>query len=273
MADQMSRHAHRPIPLLFAIAGMAILNLQGTSAANARHGVFSLQGTSPANARHGVSSLHRIGPANARHVVFGLPGTSPVDPQRGFFSLQGIGPVNARSVFRDHPSWPGVCSVFSRHPCAPTVCSVFQREPCVPEIEYPIDQDLRLTIVSAVSDVKADRADAAAGARADTSQGLSTLSDMFDALRACWIPPPDDEARPGMQMTVRFSFRGNGEIISPPRVTYKSPDAPPETTNTYHDAITAALDRCTPMPFTTGLGGAVAGRPIAIRFVDDRTRK
>jgi hypothetical protein len=254
MADQMSRHAHRPIPFLFAIAGVAILNLQGSS---------------PANARHGVSSLQRIGPANARHVVFGLPGTSSVNPQRGFFGPQGIGPLNARSVFRGHPSWPGVCSVFSRRPCAPTVCSVFQRGPCVPEIEYPIDEDLRLTIVSAVSDVKADRA----GARADTVQGLSTLSDMFDALRACWIPPPEDEARPGMQMTVRFSFRGNGEIISPPRVTYKSPDAPPETTNIYHDAITAALDRCTPMPFTTGLGGAVAGRPIAIRFVDDRTRK
>jgi hypothetical protein len=254
----MSRHAHKPIPLLFVIAGMAILNLQGASPANARHGVFSLQGT---------------GPANARHSLFGLQGIGPLNPRRSFFSLQRIGPVSARSVFTRHPSWPGVCSVFSRHPCAPTVCSVFQREPCVPEIEYPIDQDLRLTIVTAVSDVKADRPDAAAGARVDTGQGLSTLSDMFDALRACWIPPPDDEARPGMQMTIRFSFRGNGEIISPPRVTYKSPDAPPEATNIYHDAITAALDRCTPMPFTTGLGGAVAGRPIAIRFVDDRTRK
>jgi hypothetical protein len=252
MADQMSRHARRPISLRFAIAGMAIL---------------SLQGSSPANARHSVSALHRIGPANARRVVFGLPGTSPVNPQRSLFGLQGIGPVNARSVFSHHPSWPGVCSVFSRYPCVPTVCSVFQRGPCVPEIEYPIDEDLRLTIVSAVSDVKADRA------RADTGQGLSTLSDMFDALRACWVPPPDDEARPGMQMTVRFSFRGNGEIISPPRVTYKSPDAPPVTTDIYHDTITAALDRCTPMPFTNGLGGAVAGRPIAIRFVDDRTRK
>jgi hypothetical protein len=35
-------------------------------------------------------------------------------------------------------------------------------------------------------------------------------------------------------------------------------------------AITAALERCTPLPFTDGLGGAVAGRPIAIRFVDNR---
>ena len=40
----------------------------------------------------------------------------------------------------------GACSVFDRHPCAPTVCSVFRRGPCMPEIEYPIGQDLRLTI-------------------------------------------------------------------------------------------------------------------------------
>jgi hypothetical protein len=40
---------------------------------------------------------------------------------------------------------------------------------------------------------------------------------------------------------------------------------------TYLDAITASLKRCTPLPFTPGLGGALAGRPIAIRFIDDRS--
>jgi hypothetical protein len=31
-----------------------------------------------------------------------------------------------------------------------------------------------------------------------------------------------------------------------------------------------ALERCTPLRFTPGLGGAIAGRPIAIRYVDNR---
>jgi hypothetical protein len=93
---------------------------------------------------------------------------------------------------------------------------------------------------------------------------------MFDALRSCWVPPPQDEARPGMQMTVRLSFKRNGEIFGPPRVVYVSHDAPEKTRNVYHDAITSALDRCTPLPFTAGLGGAIAGRPIAVRFVDNR---
>jgi hypothetical protein len=73
-----------------------------------------------------------------------------------------------------------------------------------------------------------------------------------------------------MQMSVRFAFKRSGEIIATPRVTYVSPGASPETRETYLHAINAALERCTPLPFTEGLGGAVAGRPIAIRFVDDR---
>ena len=48
------------------------------------------------------------------------------------------------------------------------------------------------------------------------------------------------------------------------------PDAKPAVREVYHDAITQALQRCTPMPFSAGLGGAVAGRPINIRYVDNR---
>jgi hypothetical protein len=180
--------------------------------------------------------------------------------------VPGAGPANAQ------------CSVFNRHPCMPTVCSVFQRRPCVPDIDYPLGEDLRLTISSAAAERKTGGAepdaglDAAADKPADEHK-LNTIRDLFAALRACWVPPPDDQERPGMQMSVRLSFKRTGEMIAAPRVTYTSPDAPPETRNVYHDAITAALERCTPLPFTAGLGGALAGRPIAIRFVDDRDRQ
>jgi hypothetical protein len=30
------------------------------------------------------------------------------------------------------------------------------------------------------------------------------------------------------------------------------------------------LNACLPLKFTSGLGGALAGRPIAIRYVDNR---
>jgi hypothetical protein len=167
------------------------------------------------------------------------------------------------------------CSVFSRHPCVPNVCSVLSRHPCIPEPVYPFSEDLRLTIVSAAPDPTSRRPEAVADpeveGRAAAEHRLDTIRDMFNALRACWVPPPQDDARPGMQMSVRLSFRRSGELIGAPRVTYASPDAPPAARDTYHDAILAALARCAPLPFTPGLGGAVAGRPVAIRFVDNRT--
>jgi hypothetical protein len=60
-------------------------------------------------------------------------------------------------------------------------------------------------------------------------------------------------------------------MIAPPRMTYASHDAPADVRNIYRDAIGAALKRCTPLHFSEGMGGAIAGRPIAVRFVDDRT--
>jgi hypothetical protein len=50
-----------------------------------------------------------------------------------------------------------------------------------------------------------------------------------------------------------------------------SPGTSKEVRKTYLDAVTASIKRCTPLPFSRGLGGALAGRPIAIRFIDDRT--
>ena len=73
-----------------------------------------------------------------------------------------------------------------------------------------------------------------------------------------------------MEYTIRFGFKRNGEILAPPRVTYSSHDAPAEVRDVHRDAVNAALARCTPLHFTDGMAGAVAGRPIANRFVDNR---
>jgi hypothetical protein len=181
------------------------------------------------------------------------------------------------------------CSVFYRHPCNPTFCGAFHRGPCFPEFDDSIGQDLRLTIVTPSADgtTPATRADAdhpsgtephdatgqdAAHQDADGARKLDSIKDMFAALRACWVPPAESDAKPGMQMSVRFAFKRTGEIIGTPRVTYTTPNTPGDVRDIYHNAITAALERCTPMRFTRGMGGAVAGRPIAIRFVDNRKK-
>ena len=94
---------------------------------------------------------------------------------------------------------------------------------------------------------------------------------MYAALRTCWKPPPKDSARHGMEYTVRFALKRDGEIMAPPRVTYSSHDAPAGVREVYRDAVNAALGRCTPLHLSQRMGRAVAGRPIAIRFVDNRT--
>jgi hypothetical protein len=172
------------------------------------------------------------------------------------------------------------CSVLSGRPCHPSFCGVFHGGPCMPYYLPPIGEDLRLTIVSA-DDPTGNTAGAAKGDQAgsdnETANGradehpLDSISAMFAALRACWVPPPKDEARHGMEYAIRFAFKRDGEIVAPPRVTYASHDAPADVRDVYRDAVAAALKRCTPLHFSDGMGGAVAGRPIAVRFVDNRT--
>lgn len=178
------------------------------------------------------------------------------------------------SVFANPYPW----SVLNPHPYHPSFCSVFSHHPCQPDFNYPFGENLQLTIKSRADEAPQQVAAASApDAKAiddkdkdAAERRLNTIGDMFEALRACWVPPAKDESRPGTQLSVRLSFKRNGEPVGPPRVTYVSAGTPPDVRKTYLDAVTAALNRCTPLPFTRGLGGALAGRPIAIRFVDDR---
>jgi hypothetical protein len=90
-------------------------------------------------------------------------------------------------------------------------------------------------------------------------------------MQSLWIPSPKCTRRCAQQYTIRFAFKRDGEIVAPPRRTYSNRQAPDEVRNIYADAIDAALKRCTPLHFSAGMAGAVAGRPIIVRFVDQRT--
>ena len=102
---------------------------------------------------------------------------------------------------------------------------------------------------------------------------INTLADVFTALRACWVPPLLQIAPAEMQITVRLSFRRSGALLGPPRITYESKDITEEQRTAYRRAVMATLQRCTPLPFTEALGQAIAGRPLTIRFVDQRKQR
>lgn len=101
---------------------------------------------------------------------------------------------------------------------------------------------------------------------------LSSLADVNRALRACWRWPPLSEARPGMELRVRLSFRRNGEIFGI-RLTYQTPNVSDEKRALYYGALLAALSRCSPLPFSESLGEAIAGRPLNFHIHDTRQQR
>jgi hypothetical protein len=195
------------------------------------------------------------------------------------------------------------CSILSGGPCHPTFCSAFQRGPCFPQYQPALGEELRLTIESKDDDdappgnsnppvpghpppatitfegvlygtvtVKSagDQTGSTGQERAN-EHTLDSIAAMYGALRGCWVPPPKAKARHGMEYTILFAFKRDGDVVAPPRVTYASHDAPAAVRDVYRDAVDAALTRCTPLHFTDSMGGAIAGHPIALRFIDNRT--
>lgn len=98
---------------------------------------------------------------------------------------------------------------------------------------------------------------------------LDSLKEIFVRLHSCWKPPPLSLANP-IDITVVVSFNREGVILGHPRITYESEQASDNDRLQYRVAVMETLQRCAPLPFTEGLGGAVAGRPLTIPF---RTRK
>ncbi|TFZ58360.1 MULTISPECIES: hypothetical protein [Methylobacteriaceae] len=104
-----------------------------------------------------------------------------------------------------------------------------------------------------------------------------TLKALYPALAACWKAPEGLSRFERAEITARLSLRRDGSVIGTPQITFaKTPFA-----NTPGDArardilIRATLDaiaRCTPVRLTPALGGAIAGRPLALRFIYDGPR-
>jgi hypothetical protein len=95
---------------------------------------------------------------------------------------------------------------------------------------------------------------------------VDNIKEAFARLRTCWKPPLASQANPDVEITVIVSFRRDGTILGHPKITYESEHATDNDRLVYRIAVMETLQRCTPMPFTEGMGGAVAGRPFAIRF-------
>ena len=101
-------------------------------------------------------------------------------------------------------------------------------------------------------------------ARAEPER-LDSIRDVVVKLHSCWKPPPLSQANP-IDITVVVSFNREGVILGHPRITYESEQASDNDRLQYRIAVMETLQRCTPLPFTEGMAGAIAGRPFAVQF-------
>jgi hypothetical protein len=108
---------------------------------------------------------------------------------------------------------------------------------------------------------------------AENRQPINTIADLIAAVRKCWKPPPAEQAHAGMQITVRFSITRDGRLQGKAAIRYESPDASEDERMAYRLAVADSLAHCAPFPVTEGLGNAIAGKPITIRFIDTRKQR
>jgi hypothetical protein len=154
---------------------------------------------------------------------------------------------------------PRTCGVFDGPGCNPYQCGILDGPGCIAQAQVGVGETLQLTLgARATGDAK------------KPGGQLNTIRDLFAALRACWTPPAPENAHRDMQMSMRFSLKRDGTLIGAPRVSYASRGVSQKTRDLYRDAIAQSLQGCTPFPFTKGFAGAIAGRPIVIRIIDDR---
>jgi hypothetical protein len=138
---------------------------------------------------------------------------------------------------------------------------------------YGIGQDLRLIIKIKDKDDQTPVAEQPDNDEHGASDEIDNISGLFRALRACWVGPPADKVRPGMQITIRFSLNRDGNIIGAPHLTYATKGVSDDDRKTYYKVILEGLARCTPFHLTKGMGGAIAGRPLIIRYIETRGQR
>jgi len=96
---------------------------------------------------------------------------------------------------------------------------------------------------------------------------IDRIADIFQAIQACWRPPAGSGFS-GQEITLRLSFKRNGEVLGQPRITYYKEGTQKDQREPFVRAVREAFERCTPLPFTESFGRAIAGRIFSFRFVD-----
>jgi hypothetical protein len=95
---------------------------------------------------------------------------------------------------------------------------------------------------------------------------LHSRYDMQRALVECLSSLRAPECRVGIKLTVRLTFNAHGALEGRPRFTYVASYVPNEVRDKYEKIFVEALDRCTPLNFSSDFGSGIAGTPLLLRL-------
>ncbi|SRR5579871_4753150 len=119
--------------------------------------------------------------------------------------------------------------------------------------------------LACTAQAQADRGGGPTCAQVAPGTPVNTIKEVFEKLRQCWKAPKAEGTNP-IDITVIVSFNRSGGILGHPKITYETPQATDRDRLAYRVAVMETLQRCTPMPFTESMAGAIAGRPFAVQF-------
>ncbi|WP_158814462.1 hypothetical protein [Methylocapsa sp. S129] len=95
----------------------------------------------------------------------------------------------------------------------------------------------------------------------------NTLPDLWRELGAC-VRAPGGHA--GSELTIVFSLRRDGSLLGTPRITHSHLIGGADAQKAFVAGAIGALAKCLPVKITDELGGAIAGRLLAIRIAGRR---
>lgn len=92
----------------------------------------------------------------------------------------------------------------------------------------------------------------------------NTLQELFSQLDNCLVVP---NGAVGSELTVVFSLRRDGSLLGRPRISFAKLQGSATEQRAFAEGVASAFNKCLPASITDGLGGAIAGRPLTMRFV------
>ena len=91
----------------------------------------------------------------------------------------------------------------------------------------------------------------------------NSINELWAKISECLRPV---HAPASSSFTVLFTLKRDGSLLGKPRITYSDLTGDPGDQKRFVEDALGAINRCLPFEITDGLGGAIAGRPIALKI-------